>query len=146
MSGWPASPVDDGTFAPPETEWGWLDSTTDLQTNTYGYDLPGMIESPAKAAPYLMWNLFAAFIELAELSIEFSWKPWAVDKPFVNRQRILEESVDVGHFIGNILTAVGVTDEEYAAAYKAKQGKNKARSASGTYSAVKGGLGDGSDA
>lgn len=127
------------------TTWRWLESTTDLQSNTYGYDLPGMAADPAKAAPYMFWNLFAAFIELAELAQEFSWKPWAVDEPFVNRQRVIDETVDANHFLGNILTAVGVTDEEYAAAYRRKQDKNRARKASGSYSARKGGLAEGSD-
>lgn len=92
-----------------------------------------------------MWNVFAAQQELAELAVEFSWKPWAVDEPFVNRERIIDEAVDVLHFVGNILVAVNATDEELNEAYEKKVQLNIARKTSGTYSAQKGGLGDGSD-
>lgn len=133
--------------------WQWLKSTRALQMGTYGYDLDWFeeglrLEAPAvlkELAAYISWNSFAAFQELAEMNVEFSWKPWAVDQPFINRERILNEIVDVNHFLGNILTALGVTDEEYAAVYQAKQQKNRERAASGSYSAIKGGLGEGSD-
>lgn len=101
--------------------------------------------SVSDIAAYLSWNTKAAMVELAEVSIEYSWKPWAVDQPFVNRERVMEECVDVLHFVGNMLTALGVTDEELEVYYKAKQEQNRQRKASGTYSAKKGGLGDGSD-
>lgn len=135
------------------TDWRWLESTRQLQTGTYGYDLDWMTEGlrlniPSvvkELADYIEWNSFAATQEIAEMNVEFSWKPWAVDEPFVNKDRILNEIIDVNHFLGNILTALGITDEEYAAAYQAKQQKNRARAASGSYSAIKGGLGEGSD-
>lgn len=126
-------------------EWFWLDSTEVLQTETYGYDFEAMAEDVGELAHYIEWNVFAAFQELAEASVEFSWKPWAVDKPFVNRARILAEMVDVCHFVGNILVGLGVTDEEWADEYKKKQDLNRRRASSGSYSAQKGGLGEGSD-
>lgn len=135
------------------TDWQWLESTYDLQSNTYGYDLEYLstgcanleLEPTTDLASYIQWNLFAAHQELAEAAVEFSWKPWAVDEPFVHRDRIRDECIDVLHFVGNILVALGVDDEELAFYYKSKQERNRARAASGSYSAQKGGLGEGSD-
>lgn len=135
--------------------WQWLASTYKLQSETYGYNLKFLatgadegdnhFEARQQLAAYIDWNQTAAVQELAELREEFSWKPWAVDKPFVNRRRVLEEIVDVHHFTGNILVGMGVTDEEFDKAYQKKQQKNRERKASGTYSAKKGGLAEGSD-
>lgn len=122
--------------------WRWLDSTKDLQENTYSYDFDML---PKELARYLEWNLLAAYQELGEVGVEFSWKPWATDEPFYHRDRILNEIVDLLHFLGNMLVAIDVTDEELEVAYKAKQAMNRRRNASGTYSAKKGKLGDGSD-
>lgn len=66
-------------------------------------------------------------IECAEMSGEFSWKPWAADAPFINRDALIEEIVDVNHFLGFMLVVLGVSDEEYEAAYRRKQAINKAR-------------------
>lgn len=126
-------------------DWQWLKSTTELQTLVYHYNYEMLRAAPIQLSQYLMWNMFAAFVEIAEASVEFSWKPWAMDEPFANRDRILEEVVDVNHFLGNILSVLGVTDAEYEAAYRAKQMKNTRRQASGRYSAKKGSLGEGSD-
>lgn len=139
-----------GFFKP----WRWLESTFKLQTETYHYPYRSFIdavlnlqgeEECGEVAKHLEWNVFAVYQELAELAYEFSWKPWATDPPFVHRERILGETVDINHFLGNILAAIGVTDEEYEAAYRKKQDKNKERAESGSYSALKGGVGEGSD-
>lgn len=136
------------------SDWRWLESTRQLQTETYGYDLFELSlgsrfgaspERVAALAKHLEWNLLAAYQELGEVGIEFSWKPWAVDKPFVNRRRVIDEVVDQMHFLGNILVSMGVSDVEFEGAYRQKQDKNRRRQASGTYSAQKGGLGEGSD-
>lgn len=140
--------------APVADSWKWLESTLNLQTKVYGYplhDFAAIVDQNndpvglTQVAQYIKWNVFAIYQELAELAYEFSWKPWATDDAFVNRQRILDEAVDINHFIGNILTGMGVTDEEYEEAYKRKQQKNRERAASGSYSARKGGVGEGSD-
>jgi hypothetical protein len=126
------------------TKWRWLSSTKELQENTYGYRFdPQHVNT--FMTNYIQWNVFAAYQELAELSVEFAWKPWATDPPFVNRDRIRDEAIDILHFIGNILTAIGVTDDELAHFYQEKQAKNRRRAASGVYSARKGNLGEGSD-
>lgn len=130
--------------------WRWLESTDKLQRETYGY---GNLyeatrdgdQADEKVADYLDWNQTAAVQELAEAREEFSWKPWAKDEPFVNRERVRDEIIDALHFLGNMLTVMGVTDEELAGAYQEKQDINRARAESGTYSAKKGGLSEGSD-
>lgn len=127
-----------------ENNWRWLSSTKSLQEQTYGYKFHhSMVPEIAK---YIEWNLFAAYQELAEMAVEFSWKPWAVDEPFVNRDRIRDEAIDVLHFLGNILTSIDVTDDELVYFYQLKQDKNRRRAASGKYTARKGGVGEGSDA
>jgi dimeric dUTPase (all-alpha-NTP-PPase superfamily) len=127
-------------------KWKWLESTYKLQSQTYHYDLEGMVDAvkdgavDAVDADYFDWNATAAVQELAELREEFSWKPWATDMPFINRDRIRDEAVDVLHFVGNMMVALGVTDKEFWEAYEQKQELNRQRKASGTYSAKKGGL------
>lgn len=141
--------------------WRWLESTHELQRKTYGYPIEdfadlavhgggggkcdGNSQEIGDLCKYVDWNQVAAVQEMAELREEFSWKPWATDPPFVNRERIIKESVDVLHFIGNILVGLGVTDEELWDHYQKKQEINRQRAASGTYSAIKGGLAQGSD-
>lgn len=122
----------------------WLRSTKWLQETIYGYEDPKDLDT-ASIANYIDWNQVAAVQELAELREEFSWKPWATDEPFVNRERIKQEAVDTLHFIGNILHGAGITDEEFWTAYRAKQEKNIRRATSGTYSARKGGIAEGSE-
>lgn len=133
----------------PQQIWKWLQSTKKLQEETYNYffDEDDLIQYHLlpRVAQYLDWNVTAAVQELAEVREEFSWKPWAVDEPFVNRERILNEYVDVLHFIGNSLVSLSITDEELWEAYRQKQAINRSRAASGVYSAKKGGLSEGSD-
>lgn len=123
--------------------WHWLESTNELQRNTYHYAYEDWDDE--MLCDYIDWNQTAAVQELAELREEFAWKPWATDPAFVNRQRILEEAVDICHFLGNILVAIGVDDTLWEQAYRSKQNLNRRRAASGTYSAQKGGLAEGSD-
>lgn len=131
--------------------WRWLESTKELQENTYGYAIDQLAEAARgeKIEPglprYLDWNTTAAVQELAELREEFSWKPWATDQPFVNRERIVKETIDALHFLGNIVVGLGYTDDQFWAMYQEKQEINRQRAASGTYSAKKGGLAHGSD-
>jgi hypothetical protein len=127
--------------------WRWLESTDKLQRETYGYGSQYQLAllEPKIMADYLDWNQTAAVQELAEVREEFSWKPWATDTSFVNRDRVRDEIIDVLHFLGNMLTVMGVTDDELAEEYQKKQEINRRRAASGTYSAKKGGLAEGSD-
>jgi dimeric dUTPase (all-alpha-NTP-PPase superfamily) len=67
-------------------------------------------------------------VELAgEVPREFHWKYWSKADPFVNRERVRDELVDVLHFVGNILVSIGVTDDELEEAYREKQEINRQR-------------------
>lgn len=126
--------------------WRWLASTEELQEETYGYHYPSLRSKPQLLASHVDWNQTAAVQELAEVREEFSWKPWATDDPFVNRDRVRDEVIDVLHFLGNILVAIGVNDDELERQYMMKQDINRARASSGSYSAKKGHISEGSDA
>jgi dimeric dUTPase (all-alpha-NTP-PPase superfamily) len=58
---------------------------------------------------------------MGEVPREFHWKYWSHAEPFVNRERVIDEVVDVMHFLANMLIAVQCDDEEFEAAYKHKQ-------------------------
>src|SRR6187397_38622 len=115
-------------------QWKWLASTKELQEKSFGFKLP-IPESDA-LVDYVIWNHSALVAEASEMLDEFRWKPWAKGRGTVNRELALKEAVDVGHFLANILTAIGVTDEEWQAAYQAKQQVNRDRMSSGTYDGV----------
>lgn len=121
-----------------EVPWRWLESTEVLQREAYGFDWSRQGRDVALVAASLKENLIAAAVELlGEVPREFAWKYWARDEPFVNRDRVLAELVDVGHFVANMLVTLGVTDDEWEAAYQAKQEENRRRQRDG-YSARKG--------
>lgn len=73
---------------------------------------------------------------LGEVPREFHWKYWSHARPFFNRARILEEIVDVLHFLANVLVAIGVTDDELEEAYQLKQAENRRRQLDGYIAAV----------
>jgi len=111
------------------SDWRWLESTRKLQLEAYGFDAEKM--SPTQRASSIKENVLAAMVELVELLGNVSWKYWAHDETFIDRGEVLKEAVDVGHFLGNILTAIGVTDEEYEEAYREKQAINRQRQLEG---------------
>lgn len=114
--------------------WRWLASTKELQEKSFGFELP--IPEGSELVDYVIWNHSALVSEASELLDEFRWKPWAKGRGTVNRELALKEAVDVGHFLANILAAIGVTDEEWEAAYQAKQQVNRDRMTSGVYDGV----------
>lgn len=104
----------------PRPRWSWLESTAWLQQMVY--DKPdtsslGTLEIVHEVKD----NLFAALIELGEVSGAFHWKSWVNDEVWYDREEIIKELVDVHHFTANILTALGVDDDEWEIAYQAKQ-------------------------
>lgn len=109
--------------------WKWLASTRELQERTFGQDYDRMTLDDR--CDYLFWNVFAAYDELSEVAAEFKWKPWTTRPAFVNRERLLGEVVDVAHFLGNMLVALGVSDDEYEEAYQRKQITNRLRQEAG---------------
>lgn len=107
------------------TDWTWLGSTARLQREAYGHD-PARLTTRQRAVG-IRENVLALIVEAVELLDNVSWKYWAHDEPFVDRDEVLKEAVDIGHFLGNILTDAGISEEEYWAAYREKQALNLER-------------------
>lgn len=110
-----------------DPDWKWLRSTRDLQRDSFGLDPRMMAGNPTEQARSVKENVLAAIVEMVEMLNEVKWKYWSHEEPWVRRERVLKEAVDVNHFVGNALVAVGVTDEEYEEAYQAKQQENMER-------------------
>lgn len=114
-----------------ERAWKWLESTVALQRDAYGFD-PARLERDVRTrADAIRDNVLPLVVEAVELLDNVSWKYWAHDEPFVDRERVLKEAVDVAHFLANVLTAIGATDEEFWEAYRRKQAANAARQRDG---------------
>lgn len=109
--------------------WFWLESTRTLQREVYGIDLDHM--TVEDRAMWIKENVLAAVDELTEILHEISWKFWAHDDTFVNRDGVLKEAVDLAHFLGNIVASLGVTDAEWERAYQTKQFENARRQREG---------------
>lgn len=105
--------------------WTWLESTRRLQREAYGFDVDRL--STAGRARSIRENVLPLIVEAVELLDNVSWKYWAHDEPFVDREEVLKEAVDIGHFHANILLAAGITEDEYWAAYREKQALNLER-------------------
>lgn len=105
----------------------WLRTTRRIQTDTYGRD-PADLKGP-DLAEFVRWNLLASHCELTEALEETRWKPWAnADGEVIpDPGAFLTELIDAQMFIANCLVAAGITDEDYAVAYRAKWAKNVAR-------------------
>lgn len=118
------------------TDWLWLESTRKLQSTVYHVnyeDLQG-----EQLADYVIWNHTALVSELTEFMDEIQWKNWAKERGRVNRDEAVGELVDVGHFLANLLVALGVTDVEWEVRYREKQLRNAERQAApGGYSGEK---------
>lgn len=108
--------------------WRWLESTRQLQEEFYGATYPMKGEALAN---YVVMNHSALVSEASELLAEFGWKAWAQPRGWVNRANALKEAVDVAHFLGNILSAIDVTDQEWEDAYRKKQEVNRQRQRAG---------------
>ncbi len=111
------------------TDWRWLESTAKLQREAYGFDASRL--GVRGQATSVKENVLPLVDEAMEVLHEVSWKYWAHDEPFVNRDQVLAECVDLAHFLGNILVAIGVNDAEWEAAYRGKQEINRQRQLEG---------------
>lgn len=114
---------------------GWLKETADLQQECYGADY-SVFHSDAPAdlnatIDYMRWNMLAIDDELAEMRQAMSWKPWQHDDPYLDRDELVKEAVDVLHFVANIICAAGATDDELDEIYLTKMEKNRARQRDG---------------
>jgi hypothetical protein len=113
----------------------WLAETKKLQEEAYSIiyakfegDQPHRLNNIIE---YLRWNMLAIDDELAEIRKEISWKPWQHDDPYVNRQAVIKECVDVLHFVANIICAVGGTDDVLDEMYVDKMQVNRDRQLKG---------------
>lgn len=109
------------------SEWEWLRSTRKLQEESFGIDFKEMARDGSMRADYALLNAYALIDEISEAMDEIAWKPWAKDRGAVNRDAMLGELVDAAHFMANLLTMLGVTDEEWARRYEEKQQRNARR-------------------
>lgn len=106
-------------------DWLWLDSTFKLQKHVYHVNYDTLIGN--EMARYVMMNATALLTEVSEFLQEVQWKPWANEPGKMNRDEAVEELVDVGHFLANLLVALGVSDVEWEVRYREKQVKNAER-------------------
>lgn len=109
--------------------WNWLAWQRTLQEEYFGKDFP--IADPDEFADYMVMMHTGAVLELGEVLGEIGWKDWAVPRGWVNRDAAVGELVDVAHFLGNMLVALGVTDAEWIQRYKAKSEVNRQRQRDG---------------
>lgn len=103
----------------------WLKATRELQVDAY-HDENWPKEGEALAESVMM-NAFAAIKEISEATDEVGWKPWDSKRGWVNREAFIAELVDVGHFLANMLIAVGCTDDEWDQRYREKMKINLVR-------------------
>lgn len=108
--------------------WRWLASTRTLQSTAYGQTMP---KEGEELADWVVMNHTALVKEVGEALDEVGWKPWATNRGWVNREAFIKELVDVGHFLANLLVAVGCTDAEWESLYRAKQEVNLRRQEQG---------------
>lgn len=113
----------------------WLAAQRALQDDAFGRTFP--IDDPDDLADYVTEMHTALIVELAEFMNEVGWKTWAAPRGWVNRDAAVGELVDVAHFLGNLLLALGVDDDEFAARYRTKQEVNRRRQKTG-YDGVSG--------
>ena len=113
----------------------WLRETRKLQEEGFKIDYSAMEgDEPLKLnnlIEYSRWNMLAIDDEMAEMRQAMSWKPWQADEPYVDREELIHEAVDVLHFVANIVVAAGGTDEQLNEYYLAKMEKNRQRQLKG---------------
>lgn len=114
----------------------WLEGQRTYQAETFNVDYGHMASDVDALTAYVTMNLNAAFLELAETQQEVPWKPWAKTEKRAEvwetgRDKVVGELVDVLMFVGNVLTAVGCSDEELNERYEEKLDVNRQRQVAG---------------
>lgn len=94
-----------------------------LQKHLHGGVDPSTFE-PIRRSDYVRTQVLALVAELMEAMDEVAWKPWSSDKTKFNREAFIKELVDAQHFLVNLGIAADVTDEEFWAAFVAKNDVN----------------------
>lgn len=103
----------------------WLSAQRKLQVDVYD------VEPEAADADYVHAMITGLFAEVGELAGEIDWKYWSKGRGNYDRQRVIDEAVDVLHFLGNILLWAGVDGQELTRAYIAKLKENERRQVEG---------------
>ena len=111
------------------TPWRWLDSTRRLQEEAFGFDFRSMRQDARRVCDYLTHMALGAYNELTEAMYEWEWKQWTKDEAWYDRDRIIDELIDMDHFVGNMAVALGCSDDEWEARYRDKQARNRERMA-----------------
>ncbi len=115
----------------------WLSETRSLQISHYGRNYEALAADSELLGNTVNQQMAEVVWELGEAMNEYpGHKTWVTDRTVFNRDEFLGEIVDALHFLANVLTALGYTDEELNTAYLAKMQKNRDRMASGTYDGV----------
>lgn len=108
-----------------------IESARRMQEEVYGYNFREMRKDLRRMCDYLTHMTLAAFSELNEALYEFEWKRWTTDEPWIDRDRVIDELIDLDMFSDNMKAALACSDEEYLRRYRAKQARNRERMASG---------------
>ena len=118
-----------GEGAPPQMDMRqWLSHSQRLQSETFGGD-PGLLSGEDRAE-YVRRMVLGLIKEATEVLDEVGWKWWSNRNHF-NREKYLEELVDVMHFVGALAVAANCTDEEWAQMYAVKSEINRTRQKDG---------------
>ena len=116
------------------SDFNWLADTRTLQVEAYGSD-PAELNGK-EFADFVRWNVLAAMDELTEVLHETAWKPWSVVQGRKDDSAMINELVDVAHFVANLAVAAGCSDAEWEVRYRSKMQINRDRQASGQYGRV----------
>lgn len=106
----------------------WLARSKELQIETFGGD-PSLLTGDDRTE-YVRRMVLGLIKEATEALDEVGWKWWSAKDHF-NRDKFLEELVDVMHFVGALAVLTGCTDEEWGQLYGAKSEVNRARQREG---------------
>lgn len=106
----------------------WLEHSRELQISTFGGD-PSLLDGERRVE-YVRRMVLGLISEATEALNEVGWKWWS-SKGHFNRDKFLEELVDVVHFAGALAVMAGCTDEEWDELYARKSETNRARQREG---------------
>jgi hypothetical protein len=91
----------------------WLDDCRQRQEEVFGID--AMTLDNEEYANYVMYNMLALQDECHELLRTVAWKPWVTSgRGEFDADQLVDESVDVMFFLGNLFVAFDVTAEDLA--------------------------------
>lgn len=109
---------------------GYLSAMREDLRLTYGIDIDDITEE-ALRTEIRVWAL-GLFTESAEVVEEFQWKNWKhSDRLITKASFVVEEAVDVLHFLAHLLNAAGIDDDMLNEAFEFKRLENRRRQEDG---------------